>query len=398
MPSPVRSDEGAPPQISRGAGDLLQALAAPGPLPSCCSCGRRRGACTNWSTPGSAPAAGQPAPAHPQGRRRGGRRALRHRGCTTAWSTSTWRTSCSTRWPTPAGIGDRRRVRALGSAPPSPNCWTASANSLVGTARRAAPPRREHRPDHRLPHPARRCRRPTSWTPCAPTPAHRSTGACSGSHHHHHLVCRSCGATVEVAGRRSRTWASEVAAAHETFPTSVTPSRSSGPARPAAGSGPPGASPGVVAAGEHHQDQGCATHRRTVRRGKLYRSGTSAFCCRASHWRRGAQQRADRLLGHPGPRILLVTNTSRQQLRERDQLRGRRRRHHPQRGHRSPWVTVSAPSASLDPSATSPGHRPTGRPTSGPPTVGCATRTPRTPPMIAPVAVGPGLSWNTYSA
>ncbi|MFN8228769.1 MAG: Fur family transcriptional regulator [Mycobacterium sp.] len=37
---------------------------------------------------------------------------------------------------------------------------------------------------------------------------------CSGSHHHHHLVCRSCGATVEVAGREVETWASEVAAAH----------------------------------------------------------------------------------------------------------------------------------------------------------------------------------------
>ena len=37
---------------------------------------------------------------------------------------------------------------------------------------------------------------------------------CSGSHHHHHLVCRSCGATVEVAGPEVETWASEVAAAH----------------------------------------------------------------------------------------------------------------------------------------------------------------------------------------
>ena len=37
---------------------------------------------------------------------------------------------------------------------------------------------------------------------------------CSGSHHHHHLVCRSCGATVEVAGREVETWAAEVAAAH----------------------------------------------------------------------------------------------------------------------------------------------------------------------------------------
>ncbi|MCV7194748.1 Fur family transcriptional regulator [Mycolicibacterium brumae] len=37
---------------------------------------------------------------------------------------------------------------------------------------------------------------------------------CSGPHHHHHLVCRSCGATVEVDGPAVETWASEVAAAH----------------------------------------------------------------------------------------------------------------------------------------------------------------------------------------
>ena len=37
---------------------------------------------------------------------------------------------------------------------------------------------------------------------------------CSGPHHHHHLVCRSCGATVEVAGREVEAWAAEVAAAH----------------------------------------------------------------------------------------------------------------------------------------------------------------------------------------
>jgi Fur family transcriptional regulator, ferric uptake regulator len=33
------------------------------------------------------------------------------------------------------------------------------------------------------------------------------------SHHHHHLVCRGCGATVEVAGPEVEAWASEVAAA-----------------------------------------------------------------------------------------------------------------------------------------------------------------------------------------
>lgn len=34
--------------------------------------------------------------------------------------------------------------------------------------------------------------------------------ACSGSHHHH-LVCRSCGATVEVEGPAVERWASAVA-------------------------------------------------------------------------------------------------------------------------------------------------------------------------------------------
>ncbi|HEX5144613.1 MAG TPA: Fur family transcriptional regulator [Mycobacterium sp.] len=37
---------------------------------------------------------------------------------------------------------------------------------------------------------------------------------CSGPDHHHHLVCRNCGATVEVAGREVEAWAAEVAAAH----------------------------------------------------------------------------------------------------------------------------------------------------------------------------------------
>lgn len=34
------------------------------------------------------------------------------------------------------------------------------------------------------------------------------------AHHHHHLVCRDCGATVEVAGPAVEVWATEVAAAH----------------------------------------------------------------------------------------------------------------------------------------------------------------------------------------
>lgn len=37
---------------------------------------------------------------------------------------------------------------------------------------------------------------------------------CAGPHHHHHLVCRGCGAAVEVSGREVETWATEVAAAH----------------------------------------------------------------------------------------------------------------------------------------------------------------------------------------
>ncbi|HET8561216.1 MAG TPA: Fur family transcriptional regulator [Marmoricola sp.] len=34
------------------------------------------------------------------------------------------------------------------------------------------------------------------------------------THHHHHLVCRSCGATVEVEGPTVERWASTVAAEH----------------------------------------------------------------------------------------------------------------------------------------------------------------------------------------
>ncbi|MET0901167.1 MAG: Fur family transcriptional regulator [Mycobacterium sp.] len=34
------------------------------------------------------------------------------------------------------------------------------------------------------------------------------------THHHHHLVCRGCGATVEVEGPEVEIWAAEVAAQH----------------------------------------------------------------------------------------------------------------------------------------------------------------------------------------
>jgi Fur family transcriptional regulator, ferric uptake regulator len=33
-------------------------------------------------------------------------------------------------------------------------------------------------------------------------------------HHHHQLVCRACGATVEVQGRQVEAWAAEVARTH----------------------------------------------------------------------------------------------------------------------------------------------------------------------------------------
>lgn len=35
-----------------------------------------------------------------------------------------------------------------------------------------------------------------------------------GSTHHHHLVCRSCGRTIEVRGPAVETWADDVAAHH----------------------------------------------------------------------------------------------------------------------------------------------------------------------------------------
>lgn len=33
-------------------------------------------------------------------------------------------------------------------------------------------------------------------------------------HHHHHLVCRDCGATVEVGDREVEAWAAQIAAEH----------------------------------------------------------------------------------------------------------------------------------------------------------------------------------------
>ena len=37
---------------------------------------------------------------------------------------------------------------------------------------------------------------------------------CSGAKHHHHLVCRSCGATVEVEGPAVERWTSAIAEEH----------------------------------------------------------------------------------------------------------------------------------------------------------------------------------------
>lgn len=37
---------------------------------------------------------------------------------------------------------------------------------------------------------------------------------CEAEHHHHHLVCRSCGATVEVEGPTVERWTSAIAGEH----------------------------------------------------------------------------------------------------------------------------------------------------------------------------------------
>ena len=37
---------------------------------------------------------------------------------------------------------------------------------------------------------------------------------CGTDHHHHHLVCRTCGATVEVEGPEVERWADRVAGRH----------------------------------------------------------------------------------------------------------------------------------------------------------------------------------------
>lgn len=37
---------------------------------------------------------------------------------------------------------------------------------------------------------------------------------CAADEHHHHLVCRSCGATVEVSGPAVEAWAEAVATEH----------------------------------------------------------------------------------------------------------------------------------------------------------------------------------------
>jgi Fur family ferric uptake transcriptional regulator len=37
---------------------------------------------------------------------------------------------------------------------------------------------------------------------------------CESAKHHHHLVCRTCGTTVEISGDGVETWAEEMAARH----------------------------------------------------------------------------------------------------------------------------------------------------------------------------------------
>lgn len=37
---------------------------------------------------------------------------------------------------------------------------------------------------------------------------------CERREHHHHLICRSCGATVEIDGPSVETWAAQVGTAH----------------------------------------------------------------------------------------------------------------------------------------------------------------------------------------
>ena len=46
------------------------------------------------------------------------------------------------------------------------------------------------------------------------TPAGEASYRRCSAHHHHHLVCRSCGRTVEVEGPAVESWASRVAAEH----------------------------------------------------------------------------------------------------------------------------------------------------------------------------------------
>ncbi|MGJ6979553.1 Fur family transcriptional regulator [Aestuariimicrobium soli] len=38
--------------------------------------------------------------------------------------------------------------------------------------------------------------------------------ACAASEHHHHLICRSCGKTVEIAATEVESWAERVARQH----------------------------------------------------------------------------------------------------------------------------------------------------------------------------------------
>ena len=70
---------------------------------------------------------------------------------------------------------------------------------------------RQHRADHRLPHPADALRGRRAGRLCGPSTGETAYRRCSDGHHHH-LVCRGCGRTVEVSGPAVERWANAMAA------------------------------------------------------------------------------------------------------------------------------------------------------------------------------------------
>ena len=84
-----------------------------------------------------------------------------------------------------------------------------SAQEIHGLLSRAG---RAGRPLHGLPHPPGDGRRRRDRL-AAHGVRREHLPPCSATHHHH-LVCRSCGATVEVEGPAVEKWTRSVAAAH----------------------------------------------------------------------------------------------------------------------------------------------------------------------------------------